>query len=226
MFGTLKTLLTGANARAEENLRDQYAIELIEQKIRETETNLKAAKSTLASMIQRQRSEQRQVEGLDTRIQEMTSRARQALNADNEALAAEAAQAIATMENELTLRRETDNRLKQKVLRLRQSVETANRRLIDLKQGAISARAVRNEQRMQMKLRDTGTISSAADEAETLIQRVLERDDPFERSEILQELNDDLSMAGLEDRMADAGFGPNTRATAQDVLKKLKSDLK
>ncbi|MCP4820531.1 MAG: PspA/IM30 family protein, partial [Shimia sp.] len=44
MFGTLKTLIAGSNARAEENLRDHFAIELIDQKIREAGENLKAAK--------------------------------------------------------------------------------------------------------------------------------------------------------------------------------------
>jgi len=53
MFGTLKTIMTGANARAEERVRDTYAIELIEQKIREANASLQAAKGTLASLIQR-----------------------------------------------------------------------------------------------------------------------------------------------------------------------------
>lgn len=57
MFGTLKTLFIGASSRAEETVRDAYAIEMIDQKIREVEASLSAAKSTLASLIQRQRSE-------------------------------------------------------------------------------------------------------------------------------------------------------------------------
>lgn len=32
MFGTLRTLILGANARAEETLRDTHAVELIDQK--------------------------------------------------------------------------------------------------------------------------------------------------------------------------------------------------
>ena len=56
MLGTFKTWITGANARAEEQVRDVYAIELIDQKIREAEGSVKAAKATLASLIQRQRS--------------------------------------------------------------------------------------------------------------------------------------------------------------------------
>ena len=51
MLSTFRTLFVGANARAEDRLRDVYAIELIDQKIRETETQVHVAKSTLASLI-------------------------------------------------------------------------------------------------------------------------------------------------------------------------------
>jgi len=42
MFGTLRTIMIGANARTEERVRDTYAIELIEQKIREANASLHA----------------------------------------------------------------------------------------------------------------------------------------------------------------------------------------
>ena len=152
MFGTLKTLFTGANARAEEHLRDTFSIELIDQKIRESEASLKAAKLTLASLIQRQRAEIRQVESLEGRTADLMSRAKEALDGDREDLAQTAAQAVAEMENELMLRRRTLERLERRILQLRQSVETANRRIVDLKQGAMSARATKREQDIQRRL--------------------------------------------------------------------------
>jgi len=79
MFATLKTLINGANARAEDRLRDTYSIELIDQKIREADQNLKAAKLTLASLIQKQRNETRQIEGLQSRIDDLMARAAAAL---------------------------------------------------------------------------------------------------------------------------------------------------
>ncbi|MCK4711482.1 MAG: PspA/IM30 family protein, partial [Marinosulfonomonas sp.] len=118
MFKTIKTLFAGANARAEERVRDTYSIELIEQKIREAQTGLKAAKATLASLIQRSRAEGRQIEVLETRAKDMTSRAKEALKGGREDMANEAAQAIAEMENELTLRRDTASRLETRIIRL------------------------------------------------------------------------------------------------------------
>tara|TARA_R110002051_G_scaffold141578_1_gene214765 strand:- start:13473 stop:14150 length:678 start_codon:yes stop_codon:yes gene_type:complete len=222
MFKTLSTLITGANARAEDRVRDAFAIELIDQKIREAEQGLKAAKATLASLIQRQRSEDQQRQALENRIADLTKRATAALNADNQDLAAEAASAIAQMENEMSIRVETLRRLDQKVLRLRTSIQTGHRRIIDLKQGAIQARAVRREQDIQMRMGPASNGGHVA-EAEDLIARVLGRDDPFEHSEILSEINNDLSHGSITDRMSDAGFGDASRATAQSVLERLKS---
>jgi phage shock protein A len=226
MFKTLATLINGQNARAEDRVRDAFAIELIDQKIRESEGSLRAAKSTLASLIQRQRSEEKQHGALRGRISDLTKRAKDALDNDREDMAAEAARAIATMENEFTLRTETLNRLDQKVLRLRSSIETGHRRIIDLKQGAIQARAVRREQSIQMQMVKTGASHGSVEEAEELIQRVLGRDDPFERSEILSDINRDLDGGTIADRLADAGFGNATRSPADDVLARLKSSKK
>ncbi len=226
MFKTLATLIHGQNARAEDRVRDAFAIELIDQKIRESENSLRAAKSTLASLIQRQRSEEKQHAALKNRINDLTDRAKEAVDNDREDMAAEAARAIASMENELCVRTETLDRLDQKVMRLRSSIESGHRRIIDLKQGAIQARAVRREQSIQMQMSRTGVTSGSVEEAEELISRVLGKDDPFERSEILADINRDLNSDTLTDRMADAGFGNATRSTADDVLARLKSSKK
>ena len=223
MFGTLRTLINGANARAEEQLRDIYSIELIEQKIREATTSLKAAKVSLAGLIQRKRSEERQADALKTRISDLVVRTKAAVKAEEDALAMEAANAIATMENELVMRQETIQRLETRVKRLEGSVETAHRRLVDLKQGAIAAKSVRREQTLQSRLGHTGGLSTGAmDEAEELIAQVMNRDDPFEKSEILREIDADLNHDTVADRMAAKGLGASTKTTAADVLARFK----
>ncbi|WP_120499412.1 PspA/IM30 family protein [Roseovarius sp. EL26] len=222
MLKTLKTLFTGANARAEERVRDTFALELIDQKIRETESQLKAAKATLASLMQRQRSEQRLFDAVTARIETMLTRTKDALKEGREDMATQAAEAIATMENEAQLRKNTLDRLEVQISRLQASVGAAHRRIIDLKQGAITAKAMRREQQMQSRLNSTISSTSSADEAEELIAKVVGKDDPFEQSQILAEINADLNHNTLEDRMAAQGFGPATKVTAQDVLSRLK----
>lgn len=223
MLSTLKTLIVGTNARAEENVRDAYAIELIEQKLREAADGLKAAKYSLASLIQQERAESRQIAALETRVADLMERARAALANGREDLAMEAAQAVAQMENELTLRRETLRRVESRVLQLRHSVETANRRMVDLKQGAVMARAVRKEQDIQKKLNRHVARDSAFEEAEELIARVLKRDDPFEQSQILQEIDASLDNRDVADRLAEAGFGAASKTTAADVMSRIRT---
>ena len=221
MLTTFRTLFAGANARAEDHLRDVYAIELIDQKIRETEAQVHAAKSTLASLIQRKRSEQKLQDMLRTRIASMMDRARGAMEAGQDSLAQEAAQAIAEMENECTVRQGTIDRLDTQATRLQASVEAGHRRVIDLKQGALQARAMRREQTMQSKLNTTLHGTSSADEAQDLIDRVIGKDDPLEQAQILADINAGLNHTGLEDRMAAAGFGDATKVTAADVMARL-----
>ncbi len=223
MFKTLTTLINGANARAEERVRDTYAVELIDQKIRECDAQLRAAKATLATLIQRQRSEERMLGALNIRITDLTDRATKALDGGREDLAREAAQTIATLENERTMRGETLDRLERRVMQLRNSLESGHRKIIDLKQGAIQARAIRQEQSIQVRLNSTLGQISPIEEAQDLIDRVIGKDDPFEQSQILSDINRDLDGGNIADRMADAGFGPSTRTTADDVLSRLKS---
>ncbi|MEE9387315.1 MAG: PspA/IM30 family protein [Paracoccaceae bacterium] len=223
MISTFKSLFAGSSARAEEKVRDIYSIELIDQKIREGSAGLRAAKAALAGLIQRERSEVRQIKVIEKRVQDLISRATEALAAKRDDLANEAAQAIAHMENELTLRHETVSRLQARVIRLRQSVETTNRRIVDLKQGAVSARAIRQEQGIQARLNTTLAGDSPLSEAEGLIADVMGRDDPFEQGEILREIENGLSSADLGDRLAAQGFGPATKVTAAEVLGRLKT---
>ena len=222
MFKVFRTLVAGSSARAEEKLTDHFAIELIEQKVREAQSGLKSAKMALASLMQREMTETRQIEALQTRIAELSENARAALKAGEETLATEAAGAVAQMENELALREQTMRTLQSKILRLRQSVETGNRRIIDLKQGAVMARAVRQEQRAQGSIRNTFNNADSITEAEELINRVMGAEDPFEQGEILAKIDADLNQDSISDRLADAGYGAASKVTASAVLARFK----
>ncbi len=224
MFNTINTLFKGANARAEEKFRDHFAIDLIDQKIREAQVGLQAAKSTLASLIMRERNEQRQIEALKSRVDKLTESTVAALADGREKLASEAAQGIAQMENEMVVRRDTAARIDTKITRLRNSVEAANRRIIDLKQSAITAKAIHQERRIQVKLNSFAPRQNSIEEAEELISRVIDQDDPFEQSEILREIDANLRFEDIGDRLNEQGYGVATKTTAADVLARLQSE--
>ena len=204
-------------------MRDACAISLIDQKIREAKAGLQAAKVSLAGLMQRQRREDEQIARLEARVLDMELRVRDAIERGHADLAQEGAQAIAQMENELQGRRGTLAQIELRVARLDRSVAAAHRRLQDLQQGAVAARTLRREQEMQARLGHRGDgMGDAMAEAEALIGRVMQAEDPFERSEILRDIEQGLSHEGLADRMSDAGLGAKTRVTAADVLARMK----
>ena len=216
MFGTIRTLFAATNARAEEQLRDTFALDLIAQKIREGEAGLNAAKATLAALVQRQRLEQTQLEALANRISDMNARIEEALSKDRMDLARPAAEALARMETEGEQRKQLLVKLDARIERLRLAVQTSHRRLQDLRIGQVQARAIRQERNATARLKSTGL--SPLDEARDLIERVTSEEDPIERSEILEEINRDLNDDSLTDRMSAAGIGAPTRITAEAVL--------
>ena len=223
MFNVLKTLFAGASARAEEQLVDTFAIDLIEQKIREADAGLAAAKNTLAALIVRQRNEQQTFDRVVAQITDLEGRVRQALASNREDLASDGATAIAQLENERAVRRDTLNQLANRIARTQSSVEKAHRRIIDLRQGMISARAADAERKAQKSLNRSLGSTAAVREAEELIARVMGQSDPLAESEVLDEIDDGLSNAGITDRLGAAGFGAKSKVDAGDILARLKA---
>lgn len=226
MIAMFRTLFNGAAAQAEERLESKYSIELIQQKIREASASVQNAKNVLVTLIQRQKVEQRQQADLQARIKTLTAQATKAIENDREDLASEAANTIAQMENEANVRAETLARLDARILRLRGSVEKMNRRLVDLRQGEIAARAIRKEHDAQRSLKSTiGSVDSFAD-AERLIGKVMTEEDPYVQAEIMEEIDADLNGQSIETRLHDAGMGSSGKTSAADVLARLKSKSK
>ncbi|MFK0689913.1 PspA/IM30 family protein [Mesorhizobium sp. IMUNJ 23033] len=223
MLSLIRTLLDGASAKAEDRLKDQFAVDLLAQRIRDAEAGLASAKQTLASLIVRQRAEQASLDQLDRRIADLEERTRSALAATNEPLARDGAGAIAELENEREVRRATVRSLVEKTLRMRMSLEQAHRRIVDLNQGMISARAIDAEQKAQRRLNRSIGRTASLNEAEALLARIRERSDPFEEASILDEIDAGLSQEAIRGRLEDAGHGSSTKVRAQDVLDRLKS---
>lgn len=221
MFAVLKTLVTGTSARAEEALRDQFAVDLLEQKIRESDAALSAAKETLAALIMRERNEKRQLDIVKEQISDLESRTKKALKADENDLAQDAATAIAELENEHEIRAQTVKQLGIKVGRMRLTVDKTHRRIIDLKQGMVQARAIDAEGRAQKSINKTIGKNTSMREAEDLLKTILDRDDSFEEALVLDEIDADLNGTNLRDRMAAKGFGSQTQSTANSVLERL-----
>ena len=103
--------------------------------------------------------------------------------------------------------------------RLCASVETAKRRLVDLRGPARCGDAARLEHDAQARL--CGPAGQPACEAEDLIRCVLKEDDPPERAEVLREVDEDDSGA-VQRRLKNAGHLPDV--VSAEVLASLYAD--
>lgn len=221
MFSLLKTLFDGSAARAEESARDHFALDLLEQKAREATAELENAKSVLASLILRQRNEERALQGIMARLGDLEKRVLQAMEKGRDDLAQNGASAIADLENEAAARKTTIDSLDGKITRLRTTIEKVHRRIIDLNQAKIEAKALDAEHSAQKRLNRTIGQSTALREAEALVQRIRDRNDPYEEAEILDGIETALTHADATDKLAAAGCGAKLKTTADDVLARL-----
>lgn len=210
-----------ASFRAIDALEQKHAIELIDLKIRDSEQSLSVAKSTLASIIMRQRNEAAAISRIKQQVADLETRAKAAIAAKNKNLSADAAQAIADLENEKSNREHAYQAFSEKRDKIQLSIEKAHRRIINLRQGANVAKATMAQQNAQTRLDRSIGNTSTFKEAEDLIARVAGQSDPFEESHVLDEIDEGLNQSNISNRLAEAGFGAPTRTSAEDVLARL-----
>ncbi len=224
MFSTLVTIFRGRAERTREQLEVAEAATIIEQKIRDAERGHERAKQSLAGLILRERHEDKTLSGLASRIGDLEDRARQALAAGMEDLAAEAAEAIADLQNESEARQNALARTRLSVQRLRLMVEKCERRLVELRQGLITAQSIEAERRAHTdSQRDIAGLAAIV-EGEAVLERLLGDPDPIERAEILEDLQAELSGDDLVSRLSAEGFGEAPQTRGQDVLARLRAE--
>ena len=226
MYNIIRTIILGRQARAVQRLETDNAALIIEQKIREAEAGHGAAKRGLASLLVRIGSEKRALEMLDTRLADLTARARKALEAGREDLAEEAATHIAEMENERAVRVRTLEGAETKAQRVRLAIERTHRQLVTLRQGLITAQSVERERHAMRNMQGDAQALSAIREGEAVLNRLLGSEDPVAVMDVLDEIEADLSGESVAERLSGEGFGDPLRLTQSFVLDRLKAETK
>ena len=223
MLKTITTLVRGAAAEAEEAVFDANATRVLAQQLRDAAASMEHAKRELACAMAHRASEQRAIEAVDKRMTHLEQAAIDAINGRRDDLASEAATMIAALEDERRERVEAMARFDLDIQRLQQLTEAGRRRLADLRRGLEMARAQEALRRAGANGRralSTGT--GALREAEATLAKIREnttRDQ--DEHQALEELEKVQSGRDLDQRLADAGFGPNMKTKTDDVLARL-----
>ncbi|WP_050422869.1 PspA/IM30 family protein [Bradyrhizobium tropiciagri] len=225
MFKTVLTIFRGGVAAAEEELQDRTALVVLDQQMRDAAAAVDRSKRTLALAIAGDAQEGRRLDATNARIADLEVRASAALEGGREDLAREAAQAIANLEAERDAAMTARTLFATEITRLKRHVANAEARIAELDRGRRLARAseaVRSLRRSGIEA--ARPYESTLPEAEATLKRLRERQMEIQAADdALFEIDTASGPVVIAEKLAEQGFGPRMKSTADDVLARLKA---
>ncbi|MGY3530309.1 MULTISPECIES: PspA/IM30 family protein [Bradyrhizobium] len=225
MFKTVLTIFRGSVAAAEEELQDRTALVVLDQQMRDAAAAVDRSKRTLALAIAGDQQEGRRLEATNARIADLEVRATAALEGGREDLAREAAQAIANLEAERDAAMTARTLFGTEITRLKRHVANAEARIAELDRGRRLARAseaVRSLRRSGIEA--ARPYESTLPEAEATLKRLRERQIEIQAADdALFEIDTASGPSATAEKLAEQGFGPRMKSTADDVLARLRA---
>jgi len=226
MFKTVLTLFRGSVAAAGEDLEDRTALLILDQQMRDAAAAVERSKRSLALAIAQDQQEGRRLDATKARIADLEARATAALDGGREDLAREAAQAIANLEADRDAAMTARSLFASEIARLRRHVASAEARITELDRGRRIARAseaVRTLRRGGIEA--ARPYESTLPEAEATLRRLRERQMEAQAAdEALLELDAASGPLAAAEKLAEQGFGPRLKSTADDVLARLNAN--
>src|SRR3982751_158863 len=211
MFKTVVTLFRGSVPAAGEELEDRSALLILDQQMRDAAAAVERSKRTLALAIAQDQQEGRRLDTTNARIADLEVRATAALDGGGEDLAREAAQAIANLEADRDGAMTARALFATEITRLKRHVSTSEA-VRTLRRGGIEA---------------ARPYESTLPEAEKTLRRLRERQVEAQAAdEALLELDAASGPLAAAEKLAEQGFGPRLKSTADDVLARLNAGRK
>jgi phage shock protein A len=225
MFKTVVTLFRGSVAAAGEELEDRTALLILDQQMRDAAAAVERSKRTLALAIAQDQQEGRRLDATNARIADLETRASAALEGGREDLAREAAQAIADLEAERDAAVTARTLFAAEIARLKRHVANAEARMSELDRGRRIARASEAMRTLRRSgIEAARPYESTLPEAEQTLRRLRERQMEAQAADdALIELDAASGPLATAEKLAEQGFGPRLKTTADDVLARLKA---
>ena len=224
MLKTLITMVRGRTALIVEELGDQNALLILDQQMRDAAGALDRAKKALAIAVAQQGQEEQRLEATRSRIADLETGAIAALGSGREDLAAEAAEAIATLEAERDASQTARALFAAEIAKLKGHVLQQQMRFSQLERGrriARAAEAVRVARRGRIEAAPifAGTLA----EAEATLTRLREHQVEADAAETaLDTLDTATGPVAIAEKLSAEGFGPRLKPNAADVLARLR----
>ncbi|HEV7338098.1 MAG TPA: PspA/IM30 family protein [Bosea sp. (in: a-proteobacteria)] len=224
MLKMFLTFIRGGAAIAEERFADRNALVILDQQLRDAASTFERAKKALALAIAQDQQESMRLAAGNARIADLELRVSAALVAGDDGLARDGAEAIASLEADRDAAASAQVLFAAEIVRLRRHVGQAQTRIAELDRGRRLARAseaVRNIRRGRI---DAGLPHEATlAEAEQTLKRLRERQVEADAADLALDEFDGAAAASITEKLAARGFGPRLRASAEDVLERLRA---
>ncbi len=228
VWSKLLTALRGGVNEAGEAVVDSQALRILDQEIRDADSELRKAKEALAEIMAKQKLAAERVNKATKAIGEYEQYALKALEAGDEPLAKEVAAKIANLEAEQIAEREQADNYAESVAQLRKAVSQAEAHIKRLKQQVDTVKATESVQKAQMAVAkryggSQAKLHTAVESLERIKQQQAERAAKMEATAELAEASHvDES---LDAKLRAAGIVADD-ASADSVLARLKDKAK
>lgn len=222
MFKTVITLIRGAAAAAEEELADSSALLILDQQMRDAASATERAKRALALAIAQDEAEAQRLQATLTRIADLEQRAVEALAANREDLANEAAEAIALLESDRDAIQSARAMFAKEIAQMKTAVTGASQRLSELDRGRRIAQAAEAVRHLRAGVAPAGFHNTTLAEAERTLSRLRERQSEEARTAAAFSALEGTGQNDIARKLENEGFGPRTRSTAASVLSRLR----
>jgi phage shock protein A len=223
MFKTVFTLFRGSVAAAGEDLESRNALLILDQQMRDAAAAVDRAKRTLALAIAQDQQEGRRLDATNARIADLEVRATAALEGGREDLARQAAESIAALEADRDAAMTARALFASEITRLRRHVAAAEARITELDRGRRVARASEAVRALRRSgIEAASPYESTLPEAENTLRRLRERQMEAQAADdALVEIDAASGPLATAEKLAEQGFGPRLKSTADDVLARL-----
>jgi phage shock protein A len=224
MLKTLITLVRGRTFAIADEVADQNALLILDQQMRDATGALDGAKKALAVATAQESQEGQRLDTTRARIDDLETRAVAAIEAGRDDLAAEAAEAIATLEAERDASATARGLFAAEIAKLKRHVLQHQMRFSQLERGrriARAAEAVRVARRGRIEAAPIfeGTLT----EAEATLARLRERQSEADAAEAaFDALDAATGPVAVAEKLSAEGFGAPLKPTAADVLARLR----
>lgn len=206
VFAKLFTAVRGSVREAAEVVVDANALRIFEQEIHECESVIQCIKRDLASVVAEKLRLGREIEALQSAIQERENQAVKVIQAGQESLARQAAELIAEKERILVDHRKGYCQLVEHEARLEKTLRAAISKVKDYRHELRLARATASHQRtFRLLATHTDTVGGKLGDIQDSLERIRQNQQDFaDQLQAMEQINRSLSEEALDDRIQNA----------------------